>query len=204
MPAKKRKHRSGVMGCSSIPYAQRLNMQKKSEIADCRDHAARIAMYCVCAALHDVEGAGYQRLIRFAAHHKTLVAEFYEDPEVGMAHCKQRMEQLGLPIDGEFYIPEDTGKRKYDYELQTHALQAVQVALYLGTIAANDVFGFGAERQRRLGERVGYYSSRYNKEGVGFLLEEMKKIGFTVAHGRVLAFVDEEGRAVKPEKIQYA
>lgn len=204
MAKKNRKRRPGLMGDTSIPYARRLQIHKQQEIVTCRDHAARIAMYCVCAALHDLEGIAYQRLIRFATHHKTLVNEFYEDPDVGMAHCKQRMAELGLPIDGEFYIPEDTGKRKYDYELQTHALQAVQVALYLGTIAANDVFGFGPERQRRLGDRVRYYSSRYGKEGSGFLLEKMKKIGFTVANGVALAFVDEEGKAVKPSKVEYA
>ena len=167
MAKKNRKRRLGLMSNSSIPYARRLRIHKQQEIVTCRDHAARIAMYCVCAALHDLEGIAYQRLIRFAVHHKTLVNE-------------------------------------YDYELQTHALQAVQVALYLGTIAANDVFGFGPERQRRLGDRVRYYSSRYGKEGSGFLLEKMKKIGFTVANGVALAFVDEEGKAVKPSKVEYA
>ena len=54
------------------------------------------------------------------------------------------------------------------------------------------------------GARVRYYSSRYGKEGSGFLLEKMKKIGFTVANGVALAFVDEEGKAVKPSKVEYA
>lgn len=196
---KKRKHRPGVMGCSSIPYAQRLKMQQEHDIVTSREHSARIVMYCTCAALYDLEGIAYQRLIRFALHHKTLVDEFYEDPEVGMAHCEQRMGQLGVPIEGEFYIaPDAAGVSKRRQELQTHALQSMQVALYLGAIAANDVFGFGKERQHRLWERTRTYSARYGKEGVGFLLEKMQKIGFTVARGRVLAFVDEDGKPVKP------
>ena len=34
--------------------------------------------------------------------------------------------------------------------------------------------------------------------------EYMKKIGFAVANGVALAFVDEEGKAVKPSKVEYA
>lgn len=198
--AKKRNHRKGgIMGCSGIPYAQRLKMQHQADIVDCRDHAARIAMYCTSMALHDVAGIGYQRLVRFAVHHKQLVEEFYQDQEVGMAHCVKRMQELGMPIDGEFYIPPEDGGTKREMELQIHALQAVQVALILGAIAANDVFGFGPDRQRRLYARINEISTRYKHQGQGFLLEEMAKLGFVIVDGKAMVFLDDEGNVVKPK-----
>jgi hypothetical protein len=204
MATKKRKHRSGIMGCSGIPYAQRLKMQHQADIVDCRDHAARIAMYCTSMALHDVAGIGYQRLARFAVHHKELVEEFYQDQDVGMSHCVTRMKELGMPIDGEFYQPPDDGGSRRELDLQTHALQAVQVALILGAIAANDVFGFGPERQKRLCDRIKEISTRYKHQGQGFLLEEMAKLGFAIVDGKAMVFLDEDGNAVKPQKVEVA
>ena len=203
--AKKRNHRKGgIMGCSGIPYAQRLKMQHQADIVDCRDHAARIAMYCTSMALHDVAGIGYQRLARFAVHHKELVEEFYQDQDVGMAHCVKRMQELGVPIDGEFYQPPDDGSSRREMDLQTHALQAVQVALILGAIAANDVFGFGPERQKRLLDRTKEISTRYKHQGQGFLLDEMAKLGFTIVDGKAMVFMDEQGNAVKPKVAEVA
>lgn len=202
--AKRNKRHAGLMGCSSIPYAQRLKMKQQCDIVDSRDHAARIAMYCTSLALHDVAGIGYQRLAKFAVHHKELVEEFYQDQEVGMAHCIKRMQELGMPIDGEFYIPPEDGSTKRERELQTHALQAVQVALILGAIAANDVFGFGPDRQRRLCDRINELSTRYNRQGQGFLLEEMAKLGFAIIDGKAMVFLDEDGRAVSPSKARKA
>lgn len=204
MTKKKHKHRGGIMGCSGIPYAQRLKMKHQTDIVDCRDHAARIAMYCTSMALHDVAGIGYKRLARFAVHHKELVNEFYEDQDVGMAHCVKRMAELGVPIDGEFYRPPDDGSSKREMDLQTHALQAVQVALILGAIAANDVFGFGPERQRKLLDRTNEISTRYKHQGQVFLLEEMAKLGFTIIDGKAMVFMDEDGNAVKSKRVEVA
>ena len=199
--AKRNKHRN-LMSCSNIPYALRLKMQKEAEIVDCRDHAARIAMYCTSVALHEIAGIGYQRLARFAVHHKKLVEEFYLDQEVGMAHCAKRMQDFGMPIDGEFYIPPEDGSSKRDRELQTHALQAVQVALILGAIAANDVFGFGFERQKRLCERINELATKYNREGQNFLLEKLEKIGFEIQGGKAMVYLDEEGNAVSLARVR--
>ena len=74
---KKHRHRS-IMGRSDIPYAQRLKMQQQSNIAACRGHSARVALYINSVALHQVEGIGYQRLVRYSFHYKELEDEFYE------------------------------------------------------------------------------------------------------------------------------
>lgn len=198
----KRKNRRGIMGCSNIPYAQRLKMQQESDIVNCRNHSAKIAMYIISVALHDVAGAGYQRIVRFARHHKTLVEEFYQDQDVGMAHCKKRMAELGMPISGEFFIAPPDGSTIRELEVKTHTLQATQVALILGAIAANDVFGFGSERQKKLGDRIREISTRYNQEGQGFLLAEMAKLGFEVTpDGRVLYAEDAETGEIAPAKM---
>lgn len=38
----KRKNKRGIMGCSNIPYAQRLKMQQESDIVNCRNHSAKM------------------------------------------------------------------------------------------------------------------------------------------------------------------
>ena len=94
---------------SDIPYKGRLLMQKHQNIADHRDEAARIALQVACVALNDTtEGLGYQRLTRFAKRLQTLIAEYYEDPEVGEAHLKTRLEQLGFIVkDGHMMVVEN-------------------------------------------------------------------------------------------------
>ena len=62
----------------------------------------------------------------------------------------------------------------------------------------NDVFGFANLRQDRLREAVRENTARYAKEGEGFLLEYMEKIGFKVEGNIVRAFVDENGNPVTP------
>ncbi len=92
---------------SDIPYAQRLQMQKFQQIADQRDDAARIAMQVACVALNDTEGLGYMRLSRFARRLHELIREYYEDREVGDAHLKTRLEQMGFIVkDGRMLIVE--------------------------------------------------------------------------------------------------
>lgn len=94
---------------SDIPYAERLLMQKRQNIADHRNEAAMIALQVACVALNDTEGLGYFRLARFARRLKELIAEYYEDPEVGAAHLKTRLEQLGFIVkDGHMFVAENT------------------------------------------------------------------------------------------------
>ena len=93
---------------SDIPYVQRKQMEKYATIAAHRDEAARIALQVACVALNDTEGLGYQRLSRFARRLKVLIDEYYTDPEVGDAHLKTRLEQLGFLVkDGRMYAVEN-------------------------------------------------------------------------------------------------
>lgn len=68
---KKPYHRKqqGLMGRSDIPYHLRMAMDRQCEIAANRDHAAKIAMFCNCYALHELEGIGYKRLVRLNNRH---------------------------------------------------------------------------------------------------------------------------------------
>ena len=94
---------------SDIPYKDRLLMQKQKNIADHRNEAAMIALQVACVALNDTEGLGYTRLSRFAKRLQELIKEYYEDPEVGAAHLKTRLEQLGFIVkDGHMFCVENT------------------------------------------------------------------------------------------------
>ena len=117
-----------------------------------------------------------------------------------MAHAKQRMEQLGMPISGELYTIEMEGKSKREQVIGNHRLQAVQIALICGAIAMNDEFGFGQERQFRISEKADEFSARYAKEGEQFLLDKMQEIGFLIVDGEAKACIDEDGNAVSMKK----
>lgn len=197
---KKKNNGRGIMDRSDIPFAQRLAMQHQHNVVMNRDHAAKIAMWCLCAAMYELEGIGYKRLVRFSFRHKEAIDEFYEDPDVGMAHAKHRMEQIGRPISGEFYTVEVEGQTKKENEIGNHRLQAVQVALICGAIVMNDEFGFGLGKQERISERANEHSARYAKEGEQFLLDIMAEIGFLVIDGDVKACIDEDGNAVSAKK----
>ena len=198
---KKRKGKAhGIMGRSDIPFAQRMAMKHQHDIVVNRNHAAKIIMFCNSIAMYEEEGIGYKRLIRFAQHFKVVLDEFYEDPLVGMAHAKRRLEQMGMPISGEFYSIQIDGLSHKEQQIQDHRLQAVQIAQLCNAIAMNDVFGFGQERQFRISEKASELSARYNKEGEKFLLEKMEEIGFQIIDGEVIAYADDDGNAITPKK----
>ena len=202
--AKQKKHKKskahGIMGRSDIPFAQRMAMQHKNDIVVNRNHAAKIIMFCDSAAMYDVEGISYKRLIRFAHHFKEVIDEFYEDPDVGMAHAKHRLEQMGMPISGDWYSIQIDGLSQKEHEIQNHRLQAAQIAMICSAISKNDVFGFGKERQDRISIKAKEYTSRYNREGEQFLLDKMAEIGFLVIDGEVIAYADDDGNAITPKK----
>lgn len=203
MKKKKVAHRRShpILGRSDIPYAQRLAMQRHSDIASNRDHAAKIVMFCESIALHDVEGIGYKRLVRYSLCHKDLIDEFYEDPDVGMARAKRRMQQIGMPVSGEFFALDDSDDSKRNREILDHRLQASQIALFCSKVAIHECFGFAWERQQRISDRSRELSARYAKEGEAFLLEEMHRIGFPIVNGKIVAYTDETGNAILPSKI---
>lgn len=194
---KKKKSRSrSLMDRSDIPYAERLKMKHQADIEYNREHAARIYMYCLCKALHEKEKKGYKSLVRFSLVFMELIKEFYEDPELAMARIKRRLAQNGIEVSGEFYYMEVPGATAKEQDIHDHSLQAIQAAQYVGAVAMNDVFGFANIRQERLCEAVRENTARYAKEGEGFLLDYMKKIGFKVEGNKVMAFVDDDGEPV--------
>lgn len=199
-PKKKTKkpHSRSLMNRSDIPYAQRMAMKHQAEIEWHREHAARIYMYCLCKALHEKEKKGYKSLVRFSLVFMELIKEFYEDPELAMARIKRRLAQNGIEVSGEFYYMEVPGATAKEQEIHDNSMQATQAAQYVGAVAMNDVFGFANLRQDRLHEAVRENTAQYAKEGEGFLLEYMEKIGFKVEGNIVRAFVDENGNPVTP------
>ena len=180
------------MAQSEIPYAKRLKMQKSYDIAANREYAAKIAMMCMSCAMHKEERIGYKRLTRFSLEFHNNVTEFYKDIELGMAHAKHRTEQIGMPISGELFAVNLVNKD----DIQNHAAHAIQVALIVGTITAHDHFGFGKERLERVLMKTREYTARYAKEGEGFLLEKVQKLGFPIIDGRITAFMDDDGNPV--------
>ena len=195
-PKKKKSCSRSLMNRSDIPYAQRIAMQHQADIEYNREHSARIYMYCLCKALHEKEKKGYKSLVRFSLVFMELIKEFYEDPELAMARIKRRLAQNGIEVSGEFFSVKLSGATTKEQEIHDHSLQAIQAAQYVGAVAMNDVFGFANIRQERLCEAVRENTARYPKEGDGFLLDYMKKIGFKVEGNKVMAFVDDDGKAV--------
>ena len=96
--------RSGGRVRSDISYKDRLLMNKFTNVAQHRDHAALTAMKIATVALNDTEGMGYLRLARFAKRQQVLTEEYCSDPEYMEAKLNQRLEQLGFKIvDGRLF-----------------------------------------------------------------------------------------------------
>lgn len=197
-----KQHKSGVMGRSDIPYARRIQIQHRSDIAINREQAAKVTMFCMSIAMHEIKGVGYKRLVRYSHRYMEYEREFYQDVDLGMAHAKRRMEQMGMPISGEFFTDKVDGLTKRKQDIHDNALQAIQVALTVGAITMNDEFGFGQEVQFRISERVTELTERYKNEGIKFLLDEMEKIGFEIVNGTVIAYMDDDGTAVTPKRAK--
>ena len=193
------KKQRGIMGRSDIPLAQRLQMQRNADIVGIRQQSAKAIMFCTSVALHELEGIGYKLLVKFALRFKEINDEFYEDPVVGMVHAKHRMQDMGMPISGELFTVPSGGRNA---QLQNHSLQASQIAQICGAIAMNDVLKLGKTRQFRVSERVNELSARYALEGMDFLLEQMRKIGFVVVDGEVRAWLDDDGKPVTQKKAK--
>ena len=196
---KKRRQTGGIMGRSDIPYAQRLRAKQQFDIGWSREQAARIAMYCWSVAANEVEGIGYTRLVRFNNRFQEIDAEFYgQEIEVSMAHAKSRLAQMGIEISGELLMaPPEGGRTQRQMEVKHNVMQAVQISVICGCIAANDVFGWAKKPLERVRGRAEELTARYAKEGDGWLLKEMERIGFTIMDGRAVAWVNRDGVPVK-------
>lgn len=169
MKNKYHRRMGALMNRSDIPYAQRLAMQQKKDIAVNREHSAKITLYCMSISMNRLYGIGYKRLTRFSRTFKAINDEFYEDIEIGMAHAKRRMDQIGMPISGELFTVDFANKTKREKEVAGHCLHAVQVALICGTIAMNEEFGFGKEKLTKIHEMANELTARYAKKGEDFL-----------------------------------
>ena len=200
--AKNKYHRrsGAIMNRSDIPLAKRMAMQQKKDIVQGREHSAKITLFCMSIALNKLYGIGYKRLVRFSNAFKVINDEFYDDLEIGMAHSKRRMDQIGMPISGEFFDLDFTHRTKKMQEVAKHSVHAVQTALICGTIAINETFGFGKEKLTKIHEEVGALTARYAKEGEAFLLQEMNRIGFIIVDNMAICCVDENDNAVPAKR----
>ncbi len=198
---KTRRKTGGVMGRSDIPYAQRIRMQQHHDISWSREQGARVTMYCWSVAMHEIEGVGYERLVRFANRFREVDREFYgQEIELSMDQARRRLDSMGIEISGEIMLaPPDAGRTKHQMQIKHNVVQAVQGATICACIAANDVFGWAKVRLERIRTRVEELTARYAKEGEGFLLEYLEKLGFTIVDGHAVGFVDEDG---KPYKVK--
>lgn len=192
----KKTHHQGVMGRSDIPFAERLALKQHSDIAINREHSAKITMFCMSVAIHDLEGIGYKRIVEFSRYFKECIDEMYKDVEVGMVHAKRRLAQFGIEISGDLYVAPLEGLTLKEQEVRDNALQASQIANICGIIALHNIFKFGKEKLDRISVRVQELSTRYKKEGENFLLEEMEKIGFQIVNGSVVAYTEEDGTPI--------
>lgn len=191
-----------LMGASHIPYAQRLKMQQSDRIAVNRHHAARVAMFCKCIAIHRVKGVGYRKLVEFSLRYKEVEDEIYEDLEYGMDKAKRRMEQMGMPISGELYSVKMPGFSKREQQVHDHSMQAAQIAMIASAISMNDVFGYGKTVQERIDLETTKVTEEYNEHGFDWLLGQMEKLGFLVVDGEVRAFLDDDNKAVTPKRAR--
>lgn len=204
--SKKRSHRprDGIMGRSDIPYAQRIQMQQRSHIAWSREQGARIYMYCFSVAANEIHGKGYKALVQFAARFREIDKEFYGngDIEYSMDDARRRLAQMGITISGDIALAKNTGNyTKRHMEVKHNIAQATQAAGICATIAANDVWGWAEKRIRPVLDLAQEHMHRYAKEGEGFLLEYLEKLGFLIVYGHIVGFVDENDQPVR-QKVE--
>lgn len=204
--SKKRSHRprDGIMGRSDIPFAQRIQMQQRSHIAWSREQGARIFMYAFAAAAHQIHGKGYVSLVRFANRFREIDREFYGsgDIEYSMDDARRRLAQMGITISGNIAVAQNTeGCTRRKMEVKHNIAQATQAAGICATIAANDVWGWADKRLQPVLDLAQEHMARYAKEGEGFLLEYLEKLGFVIVNGHAVGFVDENDQPVR-QKVE--
>lgn len=202
---KKPRRKGGLMGRSDIPYAQRLRLQQNGNIEWSREQGARVAMWCWAVAMHQLKGIAYTRIMRFAERFTEVDREFYaQEIELSMAQAKRRLASMGIEISGELMVaPPEAGRTAREMEIKNHVVQAVQIATICGCMAANDVFGYAQKPLEQIRERVEELTARYAKEGEGFLLEYLAGLGFQIRNGRVIGFLDEDGKPVKAKAVAH-
>lgn len=199
-----RRHKGGVMGRSDIPYAQRLRMQYHNKVGWCREHGARIFMYCWSVAAHELKGKGYGSLVQFAARFREIDREFYAsgDIEYSMDQARRRLHQMGIDISGEIALADPVaGRTRRQMQVKHNIAQATQAAAICASIAANDVWGWADGRIGPVLSRARELMERYAAEGEQFLLDYLEKLGFVIVDGHAVGFVDENDNPIR-QKVE--
>jgi ribosomal protein L13E len=161
-------------------------------------------MYAFAAAAHQIHGKGYVSLVRFASRFREIDREFYGngDIEYSMEDARRRLAQMGITISGDIALAKNTGNyTERHMEVKHNIAQATQAAGICATIAANDVWGWAEKRIRPVLELAQEHMHRYAREGEGFLLEYLEKLGFVIVDGRIVGFVDENDNPVR-QKVE--
>ena len=185
-----KRHGTGGMRYSQIPYAKRLQIRQMCDIKAVRDHSAKITMFCHSIALHELYGIGYIRLVRFSLVFKKLIDEYYGKFDVAITLAAKRLEQHGIVIPATVPVVSKRGLSLREQQEYAHAVQASYIAHVVGLIAANESLKFGKGKLEAISVRVAELTERYNAEGEGFIHERMERIGFPIIDGKVTACLD--------------
>lgn len=201
----------------SIPYAQRLMMQKAQTWHDEREDAVKVAMYHICIVLNRQLGFGYNRLTLVSQEMMKACKELYASNtiDVEVSNLRKAIEQLGIDAttwslkSNATYYP--TGETEYAKELDSkrHAEitaqreEASDIAVAMMIIKLNRNYGIGKDRLERLGAEVqkrlkDYYASDTPDVEWKNLCDAMVQLGFfRTSTGKVMAWIDENGNPVR-------
>lgn len=190
MPKKKRQF-------SQLPYALRLQIRRRSEIAAERESAATQMMMAFLEALHDNEKLGFLRLHRYGSHAMELIREFYTDRELNEDRLRRRLATLNIEL--ERYAAPAPQSRRLDDVVQAERQDAAMVAMLVGLVAANDTLRMGADRLADLTERISQILQECasSPEQAKAHTAVIEKLGFLVKDDRVLFMLDADGNPVK-------
>lgn len=195
----KRKHK-GTMRRSDIPYAKRLQMDQIATISAVREHSAQITLFCLSVALNRLYGKGYKSLVRYSLVFKQHIDEFYDNYEVSLDRCRRRLASHGITIKDGFPVVSAPGMNPRDKQQYDNAIHASYVAHIVGLIAVNETFKKGKEPMERISVLAAELMEQYNKEGAGFLFDEMQRIGFPIINGKVTACLDDDNNPISYKK----
>lgn len=93
---------------ASLPYYERLQLQKQEEINRERVEAAQLVCKIATVALYHVFGFGLTRCARFCNEVAQLSNDFYSDKEIGALQLDRELERIGFEIrDGKIMMYED-------------------------------------------------------------------------------------------------
>lgn len=187
---------------NQLPYAQRIQIRRRCEIAAEREAAATRMLMGILCALHRNEKMGFVRLNRFGEHVMELIMEFYGDRELNEDRLRRRLATLGIELE-RYAVPPPSSMRLDDV-LQSESQDAAMVAMLVSLVAANDVAGLGADRLSRLSEKTSdvLRDMAEHPEKIPEYEAALQKIGFIVRDGKMYKYQTEDGRPVKAKEAE--